>query len=86
MSWLPERVAAAHRTGRPAELNAQLEIVAQAWLACCERHPALPFGGRAAPSDTSGRTAAARLELAEAAMTILGAGLGLLNVAAPAKM
>jgi len=86
MSWLPERVAAAQRTRRSAELTAHLEIVAQAWLVCCERHPALPFGGRAAPSDPSDRTATARLELAEAAMTILGAGLGLLNVAAPAKM
>jgi arginyl-tRNA synthetase len=85
MSWLPERVAAAFRRRRPAELTSHLERLAQAWLDCSERYPALPFRGGGAV-ERSGATALARLELAEAAMTASAAGLGLLGVAAPAMM
>jgi arginyl-tRNA synthetase len=84
MSWLPERIAAAHRRRRPADLVGSLEHLARAWLDCSEDCSALPFRGRRAggsPADT-----AARLELAEAASTTLAAGLGLLGVAAPAMM
>jgi arginyl-tRNA synthetase len=86
MSWLPERVAAAHRRRRPAELTAHLEFLAGAWLGCSERHPALPFGGRGAPVEPAGAAAVARLELAAAVRTTLAASLGLLTVAAPAMM
>lgn len=83
MSWLPERVAAAHRRRRPADLVAYLEDLAQAWLTCSERCSALPFRG----ADGIDRaTVAVRLELAGAASVILAAGLGLLGVAAPAMM
>ena len=86
MSWLPERVAAAYRRRRPAELTAGLEFLAGAWLDCSERHPALPFNGQGAPVEPAGATAVARLELASAVGTILATGLGLLTVAAPAMM
>jgi arginyl-tRNA synthetase len=86
MSWLPERAAAAFRRRRPTELTTYLEDLALAWLDCSERHPALSFRGRGAPAEPGGITAAARLELAEASMTALAAGLGLLMVAAPAMM
>ena len=49
MSWLPERVAAAARRRRPAEVAAYLEYVAGAWLDCREVCPALPFQGSGAP-------------------------------------
>ncbi len=84
MSWLPERVAAAHRSHRPAGLVAYLEDLARAWLDCSEPCSALPFRGLAAATDQV--TTAARLELAEAASTTLAAGLGLLGIAAPAMM
>lgn len=84
LSWLPERVAAAVRRGRPAELPGYLEHLAGAWLDCRENCPALPFCGAAAPSDPAG--IAARLQLADAVRTALAAGLGLLGVAAPARI
>jgi arginyl-tRNA synthetase len=86
MSWLAERVAAACRRSRPAELARYLEDLAAAWLASAERHPALPFGGRGAPAEPAGAIAMARLELAAAVRETLAAGLGLLTVAAPAMM
>jgi arginyl-tRNA synthetase len=86
MSWLPERVAAAARRARPAEVAACLEHVAGAWLDCAERCPALPFRGASAPADPQGTQAAARLDLAEAARVVLEAGLDLLGISAPERM
>ncbi len=86
MSWLPERIAAAARRRRPAELTPHLERVGTAWLGCAVDCPALPFGGQAAPADHEGQLAAARLELAAAAAVALSAGLGLLRVSAPDRL
>ena len=86
LSWLPERVAAAARGRRPAELAAFLKVVAAAWLDCREACPALPFGGRAAPADPGGPQTAARLEFAAATSITLAAGLALLGLTAPARM
>jgi len=85
MSWLPERLAAAARRARPAELTACLERVASAWLDCAQQCPALPFRGAAAPADPNGPLAAARLGLADAARVALAAGLLLLGISAPAR-
>jgi len=82
ISWLPERAAQAARHRRPSLLAAYLEDLAGAWQDCAEGCPALPSGGRAAPRDPA--VAAARLWLAAAARTALGAGLRLFGVAAPA--
>lgn len=84
MSWLPERVAAAARRRRPDVVARHLECLASLWLDCAEGHPALPFGGRAAPRDRS--EASARLWLAAAAQTAIGTGLRLLGVAAPHRI
>ena len=54
MSWLPERVAAAARRRRPAELAAYLENLAGMWLDCADSCPALPFRGRGAPAVPAG--------------------------------
>jgi arginyl-tRNA synthetase len=86
MSWLAERVAAAARCSRPAELTACLERIAGAWLDYSELCPALPFRGSAALADAQGPKAAARLGLANAARVVLMAGLALLGLAAPARM
>jgi len=86
MSWLPERVAAAARRRRPAELAAYLEHLAVTWLDCSEACPALPFRGAAAPRDPAGTQAAARLGLADAARVALACGLGLLGVSAPDRL
>ena len=51
LSWLPERLAAAARRNRPAELAVHLENLAGAWLDCRERCPGLGLGGRAAGAD-----------------------------------
>ena len=83
LSWLPERTAAAARRRRPDAFARYLEGLAAAWLGCWERCPALPSGGRRAPRD--GYQAAARLWLAAAAQTALGAGMRLLGVAAPER-
>lgn len=80
LAWLPERAAAAARRARPAELTAQLERIAAAWLDCREQCPALPFGGRRGPADPAGQLAAARLTLADATHVALLAGLRLLSV------
>ena len=81
ISWLPERVAGAARRRHPHELTRYLEELAGAYLDVRETCPALPSGGMAAPRDTA--TASARLWLADAARTALGAGLMLLGVSAP---
>lgn len=84
MSWLPERIAAAYRRRRPADLVGYLEYLARAWLDCSESCSVLPFRGRGARGSRTG--VAARLELAEAASATLTAGLGLIGMAAPAMM
>jgi arginyl-tRNA synthetase len=84
LSWLPERAAAAARRRRPDAFARYLERLAAAWLGCWERCPALPFGGRSAPTD--GPQAAARLWLAAAAQTALRTGMGLIGVAAPERL
>lgn len=88
MSWLPERVAAAARRRRPAELAAYLEYLAGMWLDCRESCPVLPFLGRAAPGPETADAAqtAARLGLADAARGALACGLGLLGISAPGRM
>ncbi len=86
LSWLPERVAAACRRNRPADLAVYLEHLAAAWLECAQSCPALSFRGRNAPPEPAGTLALARLELAEAVRTTLAAGLGLLAVPAPARI
>jgi arginyl-tRNA synthetase len=86
MSWLPERVAAAYRRRRPAELTSYLILLAGAWLDCAETCPALPFRGGAAPAGLQGAETAVRLELAEAARTALAAGLRVLGLQAPARI
>ncbi len=80
LSWLPERVAAAARRGRPAELPRYLEALASDWRDCREQCPALPFGGSSAPRDQPGT--AARLWLADAVRVALAAGLELIGVTA----
>jgi arginyl-tRNA synthetase len=80
ISWLPERVAAAARRRQPRALTRYLEELAGAYLDVRESCPALPSGGRSAPRDAA--TARARLWLADAARTALGAGLGLLGLCA----
>ncbi len=86
LSWLPERVAAASRRRRPADLTGYLETTAGAWIDCAHRFPALPFGGSGAPEEPAGAVALARLELADAVRTVLAAGLDLLAVTAPARI
>jgi arginyl-tRNA synthetase len=86
MSWLPERVAAAARRRRPAELARYLEQLARAWLDCRERCPALPFYGAAAPAAEAGRRASARIGLAAAAQIAMASGLGVLGMSAPERM
>ena len=86
ISWLPERLAAAARRRRPAELAAHLEQLAAAWLECSEDCPALPVRGRRAAADPAGRLAAARLELAAAARAALAAGFDLLGMTAPDRL
>ena len=86
MSWLPERVAAAARRRRPAELAAHLEFLARTWFDCRESCPALPFQGRAAPGPPDAGHTAARLGLADAARVALACGLGLLGIAAPERV
>jgi arginyl-tRNA synthetase len=86
MSWLPERVAAAARRRRPAELAAHLEHLARAWLDCKESCPALPFLGSAAPESADTARITARLCLAGAARVTLSCGLGLLGIGAPERL
>jgi len=84
MSWLPERVAGAARRGRPDVLAAYLEDLAAAYFDGQESCPAVPPGLLDEPP---GRPVTrARLWLAAAAAAALGAGLGLLGVAAPDRL
>jgi len=80
LSFLPVRVAAAARRGRPDELPRYLETVSAAWLACRQAAPALPFGGYAAAREP--QVVSARLLLARAVAAVLAAGLTLSGVAA----
>jgi arginyl-tRNA synthetase len=84
MSWLPERVGGAARRGRPDVLTGYLEDLAAAYFDCQEGCPAVPPG---LPDEPPGRpVTTARLWLSAAAGTALGAGLGLLGVAAPDRL
>jgi arginyl-tRNA synthetase len=77
LSWLPERVAAAARRGRPDEFARYLEDLASVTVDVLSSasHP----GSAAAPGSD-------RLTLAMAARTGLAAGLGLLEVTAPERL
>ena len=93
LSWLPERVAGAARRGRPDVLTHCLEGLARAYFDCQETCPAVrpgmvvPDGTDRSPAGrAAAQAAAARLWLAAAARTALGAGLGLLGVGAPDRL
>lgn len=86
LSWRDERLAAAARRRRPAELCTYLEHAAAAYVRCAQQCPALPFGGAAAPPDPAGLRASARLELAAATQAVLAAGLRLAGVSSPGRM
>ena len=77
LSWLPERVAAAGRRGRPDEFARYLEDLASVTtdVLSLVGHP----GESAAPGS-------ARLTLARAAQTGLAVGLSLLEVTAPERL
>jgi arginyl-tRNA synthetase len=77
LSWLPERVAAAARRGRPDEFARYLEDLASVTVDVLSSasHP----GSAAAPGSD-------RLTLAMAARAGLAAGLGLLEVTAPERL
>lgn len=80
LSFLPVRVAAAARRGRPDELPRYLELLSAAWLSCRQAAPALPSGGQAAARDPY--VVSARLLLAGAIAAALRAGLALTGIAA----
>jgi arginyl-tRNA synthetase len=88
LSWLPERVAGAARRRRPDGFARFLEGLAEAYLGCQEACPAVPPGfgppGIGPPGERA--TGTARLWLAAAARTGLGAGLDLLGVDAPDRL
>ncbi len=77
LSWLPERVAAAARRGRPDEFARYLEDLAAVTVDVLSsaRHPS----SAVAPGSD-------RLTLAMAARAGLAAGLGLLGVSAPDRL
>jgi arginyl-tRNA synthetase len=77
LSWLPERVAAAARRGRPDEFARYLEELASATIAALIG-AGDPGTARVPPTG--------RLALAKAAQTGLAAGLGLLGVDAPGRL
>ena len=90
MSWLPERVAGAARRQQPHVLTAYLEDLAGTYFDWQESCPLAQPGvfppgppGEPAREGAGSSLLAARLWLADAARTTLGAGLGLLGVAAP---
>jgi arginyl-tRNA synthetase len=83
LPWLPVRVVAAAARGRPDELPFFLEAVSDAWLAVRLAAPALPFGGRAAPTEPA--VAGARLTLASAVRAVLACGL-ILTGAGPCEL
>jgi arginyl-tRNA synthetase len=82
LSWLPERVAAAARRGRPDEFARYLEDLASVTVDVLSsaRHPG------SAGLDWAAAPGSDRLTLAMAARTGLAAGLGLLEVAAPERL
>jgi arginyl-tRNA synthetase len=84
LSWLPERVAWAARSGRPGEFARYLEVLAGTYHDCREQCPALPFGGHSAPRHTD--VTRARLWLVTAARTAIAAGLDLLGISAPDRL
>jgi arginyl-tRNA synthetase len=84
MSWLPERVAGAARRGQPQVLVAFLEDLAGKYLDGREGGLAMQPGAVRQPG--GGPLLEARLWLADAARTALGAGLGLLGMAAPERL
>ncbi len=84
LSFLPVRVAAAARRGRPDELPRYLEQVSAAWLECQQAAPALPFGGCAVASDA--HVVGARLLLAGAVAAALAAGLALTGISARGRL
>jgi len=93
LSWLPERVTGAARRARPDALAHFLEGLARAYFDCQETCPAVrpgmvvPDGTDRSPAGRAAvQAAAARLWLAAAARTALGAGLGLLGVGAPDRL
>jgi arginyl-tRNA synthetase len=93
LSWLPERAAGAARRARPDVLAHFLEGLARAYFDCQETCPAVrpgmvvPDGTDRSPAGRAAvQAAAARLWLAAAARTALGAGLGLLGVGAPNRL
>ena len=93
LSWLPERVTGAARRARPDVLAHFLEGLARAYFDCQETCPAVrpgmvvPDGTDRSPAGRAAvQAAAARLWLAAAARTALGAGLGLLGVGAPDRL
>ena len=77
LSWLPERVAAAARRGRPDEFARYLEELASATIAALIG-AGDPGTARVPPTG--------RLAMAKAAQTGLAAGLGLLGVDAPGRL
>jgi arginyl-tRNA synthetase len=81
LSWLAERVAGAARRARPDAFARYLERLADAYLGCQERRPAVWPG-----METGGPETAARLWLAAASATALRAGLDLLGVDAPDRL
>src|SRR6185436_16929941 len=93
LSWLPERVTGAARRARPDVLAHFLEGLARGYFDCQETCPAVrpgmvvPDGTDRSPAGRAAvQAAAARLWLAAAARTALGAGLGLLGVGAPDRL
>lgn len=80
LSWLPERAASAGRRARPDEFARYLEDLAGVYLDVREVRPVVPSGAGGAPDDS---TARARLWLAAAVATALGAGLWLLSAGPP---
>ena len=84
LSWLPERVAAAARRGRPDEFARYLEELASATIAALvgAGHP----DSRRAVTDRLPTAVLAKAVLATAAQTGLAAGLGLLGVGAPDRL
>jgi arginyl-tRNA synthetase len=77
LCWLPERVAAAARRGRPDEFARYLEELAAAAIGA--------LAGAGSPGSANGPEAD-RLALAGAARTGLAAGLGLLGISAPDRL
>ncbi|HEX3389107.1 MAG TPA: DALR anticodon-binding domain-containing protein [Streptosporangiaceae bacterium] len=85
MSWLPERAAGAARRRQPHVVAAYLEDLAGRYFGWQEACPVMRPGS-VPPRLLDGELIQARLQLASAARTALGTGLGLLGIAAPGRM